>query len=210
MEQSKTCTKCGQIKPLSEFHKFARSPDGHKPRCKPCNYAEAEQWRMSNPERAAQTRKAWAENNKEKSAEIKRNYWIANPRKVAESSKKWQQANKAHVKAVADEWVRNNRHLVNSQAARRRAKKKANKTFCILPRDLKRLYAANCHYCQEQAPIEADHVISVDYGGDHGIGNLLPACRTCNASKGNKTIMEWLTKGNPPTAYAQLRGFRSN
>ncbi len=210
MEKSKACTKCGQIKLLSEFHKFTRSPDGHKTRCKICNCAEARNWVASNPEKAAQARKAWAENNKEKTAEIKRNYWKANPRKVAASNRKWQQANKAHVKAVQDEWARNNREMVYSRAARRRAKKKQNKIYYILPRDLKRLYAANCHYCQEQAPIEADHVISVDYGGDHGIGNLLPACRTCNASKGNKTIMEWLTKGNPPTAYAQLRGFRSN
>lgn len=32
----KVCTKCGQEKSYSEFHKFSRSKDGHKPACKVC------------------------------------------------------------------------------------------------------------------------------------------------------------------------------
>lgn len=32
----KTCTKCGETKPLSQFHRNRRSPDGHQTYCKPC------------------------------------------------------------------------------------------------------------------------------------------------------------------------------
>lgn len=210
MSQYKTCPKCRQSKSLLDFHKHKTNHDGLRSRCKPCHSADTELWRINNLEKANAARKQWAENNKEKSAEIKRNYWKNNPKKIAASSRKWQQANKAHVKAVADEWTRNNRHLVNERASRRRAKMKQNPIYYVLPRDLKRLYSLSCHYCKSKESIELDHVVSVDYGGAHGIGNFLPSCRSCNASKGEKTIMEWLVRGNPPTAYAQLRGFRSN
>lgn len=32
----KTCSKCNQDKPLTEFHKQTRSKDGHQPACKSC------------------------------------------------------------------------------------------------------------------------------------------------------------------------------
>lgn len=36
---TKTCTKCGQAKPLDEFHRYARSSDGRQPVCKACRSA---------------------------------------------------------------------------------------------------------------------------------------------------------------------------
>ena len=35
--QYKTCTKCGEVKPLSEFSKKAGSPDGYQYHCRKCN-----------------------------------------------------------------------------------------------------------------------------------------------------------------------------
>lgn len=34
----KKCTKCDQVKPLSEYHKDKRSSDGHYSHCKDCHY----------------------------------------------------------------------------------------------------------------------------------------------------------------------------
>lgn len=33
----KTCTKCGEIKELSEFRRATGAPDGHRPDCKKCS-----------------------------------------------------------------------------------------------------------------------------------------------------------------------------
>lgn len=32
----KTCTKCGMVKPVDEFHRKLSSPDGRQPWCKKC------------------------------------------------------------------------------------------------------------------------------------------------------------------------------
>lgn len=44
-EKDKTCTKCGEGKPLTEFHRAARYTDGHRQQCKTCRTADkAEAW----------------------------------------------------------------------------------------------------------------------------------------------------------------------
>jgi hypothetical protein len=69
--------------------------------------------------------------------------------------------------------------------------------------DLDRLLArfnSRCAYCGVSLYIENntrnsslhwDHVVPLFRGGTDSIGNILPACRTCNTSKGIKTLTEW-------------------
>ena len=42
--REKECTRCGKVKPLSEFHKHRLSPDGHAYQCKECNKTRARAW----------------------------------------------------------------------------------------------------------------------------------------------------------------------
>lgn len=51
-------------------------------------------------------------------------------------------------------------------------------------------YCGVCAYCGELAA-ERDHVIPVSRGGTDFIGNILPACRACNASKSDRLLIEW-------------------
>lgn len=54
----KTCNVCLQAKPLEEFHKASRTPDGLQYRCKQCSISAARQRAIDNPEakRAADRR----------------------------------------------------------------------------------------------------------------------------------------------------------
>lgn len=49
----KLCTKCGETKPLSDFHKGTGRKDGHASHCKVCSNERARQWNKNNPERKA-------------------------------------------------------------------------------------------------------------------------------------------------------------
>lgn len=56
----KKCSKCSESKPLTEFHKEARKPDGHSPWCKPCKNAHATagfKARLQDPNSLASKRK---------------------------------------------------------------------------------------------------------------------------------------------------------
>jgi len=37
--EAKACTKCGEVKPLDDFHRHRRGPLGRHSHCKPCWYA---------------------------------------------------------------------------------------------------------------------------------------------------------------------------
>lgn len=50
-----------------------------------------------------------------------------------------------------------------------------------------------CSYCGESAT-ELDHVVPLADGGQHVFGNLVPACRSCNASKGDTKLIVWLAQ----------------
>lgn len=78
--------------------------------------------------------------------------------------------------------------LMNSK---RRISKLDNGVFFIDNQELVSLYSSSCFYCGSKEKIQADHVVPLSRGGRHSIGNLVPACRSCNSSKSDKTIMEW-------------------
>ena len=50
-----------------------------------------------------------------------------------------------------------------------------------------------CRYCGSRGGrLECDHVVPVSRGGSHDLSNLVTACFTCNRSKRDKTVEEWL------------------
>jgi len=53
------------------------------------------------------------------------------------------------------------------------------------------LQSQSCHYCGKQADSH-DHIVSPRRGGLDMPSNWLPACRSCNTSKTDKTIEEWV------------------
>lgn len=65
-----------------------------------------------------------------------------------------------------------------------------------------RLARGRCAYCRA-AGATGDHVIPTSKGGRSVIGNVVCACATCNTSKGDRTLREWIASGTAP-ANAQL------
>jgi 5-methylcytosine-specific restriction endonuclease McrA len=52
-----------------------------------------------------------------------------------------------------------------------------------------------CHYCSSPHCLSTDHIIPRHLGGGNGADNLVPACKSCNASKRVKSydeFQEWI------------------
>lgn len=58
---TKRCNKCGQVKPLSEFHRLASAPDGHQYTCKECKAEHAKENRPA----ARTSKQKYREKNRE-------------------------------------------------------------------------------------------------------------------------------------------------
>jgi 5-methylcytosine-specific restriction enzyme A len=51
-----------------------------------------------------------------------------------------------------------------------------------------------CHYCGKEVGARAltmDHVVPIVRGGRSNRGNVVPACRACNAAKKHRLAFEW-------------------
>lgn len=55
------------------------------------------------------------------------------------------------------------------------------------------VFGGLCAYCPAQAE-EWDHVVPLVAGGLTDLENCVPVCRSCNAQKGNKSLVEWQLK----------------
>ena len=53
-------------------------------------------------------------------------------------------------------------------------------------------YCGLCVYCGQPRKPTMDHIEPVSKGGEHGVENVVPACRRCNSSKSGKSLIVWL------------------
>lgn len=225
MNESKLCFKCGETKALEQFSKNRNTKDGLQTQCKACNqaYQQANRERISARDKArrlvdgdkmrAQSRANWAkhrdkriqylrnryaEKRDEYIAYNKARYPLIAERKRA-NAKAWREANLERYKATLDKWRAENLDKHNENARRRRARLRDAKTGLVTDKDLKRLLSASCAYCGANEDITIDHVVPLARGGDHTIGNFLPACKSCNSRKKDSFITEWRKRESPRT-----------
>ncbi len=54
-------------------------------------------------------------------------------------------------------------------------------------------YGNHCVYCNQKSDkLQQDHIVPVSRGGGHTKDNVVPACGSCNSSKGNKPLLVWM------------------
>lgn len=52
-----------------------------------------------------------------------------------------------------------------------------------------------CAYCgTADAALQRDCVLAISRGGRYTLENVVPACRSCNTSKGNDEVTGWLRR----------------
>lgn len=184
----KTCNKCLIDKSLDEFYKLTKSPDGFMASCISCEKKRQHiKWEKYKDVMYARSKK-WAQENPDKIYKSKKRQAERNPQRFIDSHKTW---------------VNKNREYIRNSSQKRRAMVRNNGLYTILTRDLRRLYSSSCIYCGATERISADHVIPIVCGGVHSIGNLVPACISCNSSKGDKLLVEWRMGRSRPRAVTR-------
>ena len=55
-----------------------------------------------------------------------------------------------------------------------------------------------CIYCGEEGETTFDHLVPLSKGGEDTISNQVPACKSCNSSKGSRDVIEWFGERDKP------------
>ena len=174
-EGMKVCNKCGIEKPVSEFHRHKRNPDGLTYSCKSCVSIHCKGWREENKEHKSELDRVWRQKN---SARKKRNdkaYSAANKEKKKETQRKWLADNMDKKRATGLRYARRKR------GGGEMFTEDEFKKLCDM-------FDNRCACCGEKKPLEADHIVPLKKGGRNIIENLQPLCRACNAVKHTKTV----------------------
>jgi hypothetical protein len=98
-DASKRCSKCGEVKPLTEFYRAKRHPDGHRARCKDCCNEQRRTGYPAIRERVAAEHRDYRERNPEKVRESLRRWHEKNPDYTSEAGRQRNADLKAQVLA---------------------------------------------------------------------------------------------------------------
>lgn len=84
-----------------------------------------------------------------------------------------------------------------TRAARRRKRRMERVEHDLTAAQWAALTAAwgGCAYCgAANVPLQKDCVLALSRGGRYTLGNVVPVCRSCNASKCNAEVTGWLRR----------------
>jgi len=125
----KECTKCKEIKDVSNFYKNPKK-DGYRSICKKCHNEKAKSYYVENKDTLLQYKKDWREENIDlilQKDKIKRNSFTDEDKiKISEYNKNWREENKEIQRLKKQEYYQDNREdfLLKSKKYREENKDK--------------------------------------------------------------------------------------
>ena len=133
----------------------------------------------------------WRNNNLEYSKKRDREYQLNNIDKISKRQKEWRESNKEHMKEYR---IKNREPRKISQWNRRAKQTNSGGDGITLEQweQLKADYCYLCAYCGKKKKLTLDHIIPIYKGGKHEIENSVPACNSCNTSKGAKSLIMFI------------------
>ena len=151
---------------------------------------------FANPEKSKAANKKWREDNPEKRNAISRAWYLANPDKANTASKKWSDANPERVKSATKAWQKSNPEKTRQYKHRRKAIKRSLSSSLTVKQwgEIKLYFKNVCCYCGKEELLHQEHFLALSKGGEYSHDNILPACGSCNSSKGSKDFTIWYPK----------------
>lgn len=150
-------------------------------------------------EQARLVKKAHRKTHSAKVREQKRRFYQNHKAEILKKQRAYTARNRERIRLRNALWKKKNpgraREIQNRYDRRRRASIAG--VLCTLTREqwegLLCVFGNSCAYCgREGLRLEQEHVIPLSRGGHTTADNIVPACRSCNASKGDKLLGEWL------------------
>jgi len=154
------------------------------------------QYSIDNRQKISKRMKIYRQVKKKELAIYAKEYRDNHKEELVETARKWREKNKSNIAINSKKYQKENKIKLNIVYQKRRSRKKQlpatlTETQWI---NIKQHFNDSCAYCGKKIVLEQEHVIPLSKGGEYTNNNIIPACKSCNCSKGNKTYEEWYSK----------------
>jgi hypothetical protein len=217
-EQLKRCPHCERWLPLGCFGKDQSTPDKLKYWCKECLNASSKKYKQNHKQEMDEYNHRYYNNN----PEYWQKHHKQHPEQVKKAQEKYKENNFEHYKKYHQNYKQTNKEKIKLQhyayyqteAGKMSARNAAHKRRILLlntpphlvlstTEEAKFYKEPNCAYCKclltepvgkIYCPTDRtiDHVVPLSKKGQHSANNVVPCCKHCNLSKGNKDADLWL------------------
>jgi len=176
---AKRCSVCGVVKGLNYFYfQKKKKSDGsvktyYNPKCKECVKSQSMKWKEKNKKSVSKSNRKYYNGNRETA--------LVRSRKSSErgTQKKWRKSNPDKIKKYNLNRKIHKNHEINKK-----------EWF-----DCRNYFNFKCAYCgigEDEAKSQQEHCLHrehVDHEGLNDLSNCVPACRSCNASKHQREMV---------------------
>ena len=192
----KTCTKCGESKPISEYHKDKSAKDGLYTQCKLCVNARTAAYREKNPGIRKAYSSVYRTKNRDKCRSACRAWRAANQEKEKSYQADYRSAHRDKAIASLVSWREKYPEKVRIYSQNRRAKKQANggKLSHGIAAKLFNLQRGKCTCCGKPLgnDFHLDHIVPLSLGGTNTDDNVQLLRATCNMTKSAKHPIDYM------------------
>lgn len=102
----KTCTKCGETKPLDEFYPRSDRPGHRRPECRSCGMRRKMRWEAANPEKSDAIARRYRASHPNEIAERKARWASAHPGAMQQHRAAWDALNAGRLAPARQAWAR--------------------------------------------------------------------------------------------------------
>jgi len=208
MTQTKLCSICKEEKTVSFefFFKSKGGKDGFRTECKSCHMEKYKESRKISQKKSYHKNIdhiiKYKEGNKERARlyhkDYQKSYQEKKAKQISERRRIHRLNNLESLNKYQREWgqLESSKKLnVKNEQKRNAAKKALESTLTLAEWEvIKENFNNNCAYCGGTKKLEQDHFIPSSKGGEYTHNNIIPSCRSCNSSKGNRDFFTWYLK----------------
>ena len=187
----KQCSKCEEVKELSEFYKDKDKQDGLTTQCKSCKKIYLKEYRAINRDAVLYKLREYYQNNKDMFREYGKSYKKANKEAIQarELLAKDDRATKRKLYRQTEKYKARHKNEKHKRRSKERRGDVTTEQIIELQKNSKVCYW--CNTSLKNIEIHIDHYIPLAKGGKHTISNLVMSCSKCNQSKSAKDPIEF-------------------
>jgi 5-methylcytosine-specific restriction endonuclease McrA len=187
----KRCSKCGETKAVSEFHKETAKADGRKAFCKCCCKEKDHVRYMAVRQQSIAAATLWYQAHMGQKKETDRTLYLENAEGKKADARLWYATNWERGRKQRNQYAKAHPEMDRCHTENRRALKIASGGTITAEewQELVGAFGRKCLCCgATDKKLTMDHVIPLARGGVHSIANVQPLCLSCNSRKNVREV----------------------